>query len=89
MLAARRASKRREVWTKTGGLCWLCWRPVPLQKMTLDHVVPKAKGGSNAKANLMPAHRDCNQLRGDKAPPVLGEPLTTDERIALQARETP
>ena len=30
-----------------------------------DHLVPRSKGGSNALANLRPAHLGCNRARGD------------------------
>lgn len=50
------------------GRCWLCGEPVALIWMTLDHVIPVAHGGSNAQANLRPAHLECNQSRGSSEP---------------------
>lgn len=31
---------------------------------TCDHVIPKAKGGTNDRENLVAAHRSCNSRRG-------------------------
>lgn len=33
---------------------------------TVDHVVPKSKGGTNAVANRRPAHRWCNGFKADR-----------------------
>lgn len=37
--------------------------------LTLDHIRPKSKGGTNALANLQTLCRDCNGLKGDTLPP--------------------
>lgn len=97
-----RANLRHRVWNKTGGCCWVCWRPVTFKAMTLDHVVPKSRGGVTAWINLMPAHGRCNRERGNRPPPpsavhplatvrppkgVRWPPLSTDEAIAAQKRD--
>ena len=33
---------------------------------TADHLVPKARGGTNDKSNLVGAHRSCNSSRGGR-----------------------
>jgi len=35
--------------------------------MTADHIIPKSKGGGSADANLLPACKPCNLLKGNKA----------------------
>ena len=45
-----------------GTTCHLCGQP---GATTADHLVPRNKGGSNALANLAPAHGSCNSARGD------------------------
>lgn len=37
----------------------------------MDHVIPRAKGGSNAVENLRLAHRRCNSRRGSRVPELL------------------
>lgn len=53
-------------------LCALCSRPIDLsldynhrESLTLDHIIPLAKGGSlTDPANIRCAHRSCNSSRG-------------------------
>lgn len=35
-------------------------------KMTIDHIFPRSKGGSNRLDNLQPMCYDCNVEKGDK-----------------------
>lgn len=32
---------------------------------TIDHIVPRSKGGTNQKENCVPACKACNEFRGD------------------------
>ena len=53
--------------------CWICRLPFgdhPHLARTIDHFVPRSKGGGNELDNLRYAHRFCNQQRGNK----LGKP---------------
>ncbi|QDF17443.1 HNH endonuclease [Gordonia phage Coeur] len=45
-----------------GVVCHLCGRP---GATTADHVIPRSRHGPDALDNLRPAHRLCNQRRGD------------------------
>lgn len=50
--------------------CFYCFRPVEELKkqgiyMTVDHVVPKCKGGTNDLDNLVAACERCNNCKGD------------------------
>jgi 5-methylcytosine-specific restriction endonuclease McrA len=59
--------------------CGYCGSIVSKKKMTVDHIIPKSKGGTNEIDNLMPCCRECNrdkavmslsefrELRGNKA----------------------
>ena len=42
-------------------------------KMTLEHQIPLARGGSNHPANLAPACDSCNKSKGDKTPAEFAE----------------
>ena len=45
--------------------CHWCGGPaLPDDPFTADHLVPKARGGTNARSNLVGAHRSCNSKRG-------------------------
>lgn len=56
---------RAQVRLQHGGKCALCGKPVPLTAMDLDHIVPRARGGSDEITNFQPAHYSCNRSRGD------------------------
>jgi 5-methylcytosine-specific restriction endonuclease McrA len=46
--------------------CHLCGKPFndPRDPAVLDHVIPRAHGGSDDETNLLPAHRSCNGKKG-------------------------
>lgn len=65
----RAAPKIRTLLVRDGNLCWLCGEPFTNHgdgAPTLDHVIPRSKGGVRANSNLRLAHRRCNHLRGDR-----------------------
>lgn len=59
-----REGQRRRVAGKCGGRCWYCGK-VPDRELTVDHAKPRSRGGGNWDGNLLPACRDCNNLKGD------------------------
>ena len=61
-----RRKRKRRIYKKTNGKCYLCNNILDFEKMTIDHVIPVSKGGSGLFHNLMPAHEKCNQKKGDK-----------------------
>lgn len=52
------------VFAACGRVCHLCGRP---GADTLDHLVPRSKGGTDELDNLAPAHKSCNSRRGAMA----------------------
>ena len=44
--------------------------------LTIDHVIPKGKGGQDTWENLVVACKPCNQKKGDRTPDEAGMPLT-------------
>lgn len=68
--------KNRDVWQKTNGHCWYCGARLlkpgdhhtPEEKRrwyTIDHAVPRSRGGNNDLDNLLPACNDCNGRKCD------------------------
>lgn len=47
--------------------CAYCHHRRPL---TIDHVVPLARGGSHTASNVVPACQSCNSRKGDRAAPT-------------------
>lgn len=48
--------------------CYCCGRHVPKQHATLEHIIPKSRGGTDEMSNLSISHRYCNNKRGDAMP---------------------
>lgn len=47
--------------------CWCCaYCGLPTKKLTVDHVIPLSKGGSNDISNLKPACKSCNSRKGSR-----------------------
>ena len=68
MKAAYKRAVRIRKWKAAGKKCAYCRRSLALACVTLDHVVPKALGGSNSVANLCCCCWHCNQKKGSRAP---------------------
>ena len=52
--------KRARILARDRGVCWLCGRE---GADTVDHVIPRARGGDGSDANLRAAHGACNSGR--------------------------
>ncbi len=65
------AAMRRSLFTRQGGICYLCGGPMELYAVngrtvdmaTFDHLLPVADGGSDDESNLRMAHQGCNSIR--------------------------
>jgi 5-methylcytosine-specific restriction endonuclease McrA len=57
-------SKRLAVWDKTGGTCWYCGDSLDFgEYFHPDHVIARAKGGTNHIDNLVPCCPPCNHRK--------------------------
>lgn len=46
------------------GRCGICHMPLHAHDLEVDHIVPVALGGGNARSNLRLVHGVCNRVRG-------------------------
>lgn len=54
---------------KNGAVCSICSKPFKnAHEMTIDHIVPLSKGGTDTLDNYQLAHLECNQLKADMTP---------------------
>jgi 5-methylcytosine-specific restriction endonuclease McrA len=62
----RQYRKLREQLLAAHPFCHLCGKPFtdPDDPPVLDHVTPRAYGGTDDPSNLKPAHRSCNGRKG-------------------------
>ena len=58
-----RKLRKSQWWLKlvNRGLCHYCGKKFPPKELTMDHVVPLARGGSSTQGNIVPACRECNR----------------------------
>jgi 5-methylcytosine-specific restriction endonuclease McrA len=68
----RNARKLRESqWWKrrcAKGICYYCGRKIPASQLTMDHIVPIARGGKSSKGNVVPACKSCNTQKKQLLP---------------------
>jgi len=50
------------------GVCFYCGRPTPARQLTMDHIVPLARGGRSTKGNCVPACKACNNRKKSLLP---------------------
>lgn len=65
-----KGSFTKEEWLKvrdaTDGVCSYCGKYVGVEKLTLDHIVPLSKGGTNYITNIRAICKRCNSRRGNR-----------------------
>lgn len=59
-------SRKKYILKRDKGICQICNKRINSAKeFSLDHIIPKSKGGSGARENLQLAHKKCNELKAD------------------------
>ena len=63
------------------GLCAYCDQRFPPRGLTMDHVVPVARGGRSSKGNVVPACKACNSRKKLLTPAeqLLMKPVAEDD----------
>ena len=70
---------RRNIFKRDRFVCQYCGRQLAGEELTIDHVVPRAQGGTTSWENCVLACVDCNKLKADRTP----------EQANMQLRRTP
>lgn len=52
---------------ETGWLCDYCHMPLTWKAATIDHAIPRCRGGTDHFANLAPACGRCNSSKGGRS----------------------
>lgn len=66
VLKPQEKNKRKRLMERQDGKCAYCLQPFSASRIaTIDHVLPKSKGGGNKISNIVLACSPCNQLKGD------------------------
>jgi 5-methylcytosine-specific restriction endonuclease McrA len=68
MTTASLQKKRYKLYFEMGHM-WCagdCGRRIPYDQMTIDHIIPKSKGGTDRWPNLQLMCGPCNNRKGDR-----------------------
>jgi len=63
---------RHMIYSRDNHQCQYCGS---IKNLTIDHVIPRSRGGDNSWNNLVTACMPCNTHKGDRTPEEWGKPL--------------
>ena len=75
-----RALSRKNILLRDRNSCQYCGEAYPPSELTLDHVVPRSRGGSSTWENLVACCHGCNRQKGDRMPAEAGMKLLREPR---------
>jgi len=67
-----RALSRKNILLRDRNTCQFCGCTLPAGELTLDHVVPRSRGGRSSWENLVACCYQCNNRKGDRTPEEAG-----------------
>jgi 5-methylcytosine-specific restriction endonuclease McrA len=87
-----RVTNRHRILARDHYRCQFCGKRGSAFDLTLDHILPKSRGGRTVAENLVTACQVCNNRKGGRTPEEARMPLLTNpaalyyglERVALQ-----
>lgn len=82
---------RRNIFERDKNTCQYCAKKLAKTELTIDHVIPRSKGGRDTWANLVLACVRCNVKKGDRSPrqanmPLIKKPIKPNWLPTLGAR---
>lgn len=75
-----RALSRKNILLRDRNTCQFCSRTFSSSDLTLDHVLPRSRGGRSSWENLVACCYDCNNRKGDRTPEEAGLKLARRPR---------
>jgi len=67
-------NRRNVVW-RDKNTCQYCGNKFTFSELTMDHVIPKSRGGEKSWNNIVASCKKCNSKKGDKTPEEVRMPL--------------
>ncbi len=75
---------RSNIFLRDGNTCQYCGQVFKKRELTIDHVIPRARGGANSWENLVTACSPCNLFKGCKEIEPINKPVLPTIRIMLK-----
>jgi len=69
MNSTQKSKKKKKLIDDYGSYCWWCGQGLLPEKLTIEHLRPLSRGGSNSIENLRLACTQCNSKRGNSLYP--------------------
>ena len=59
---------RRNLFARDGNCCQYCGKSLPTSQLSLDHVLPRSRGGQTSWENIVASCLKCNTRKGGRTP---------------------
>ena len=79
--------KRLRIFMRDKFRCQYCGEKKRAGELTLDHILPRSRGGDNSPVNVVTSCMTCNNRKGDRTPAEARMPLLTSQsalRVKLE-----
>lgn len=79
--------RRLRIYMRDKFRCQYCGEKKAASDLTLDHILPRSRGGDNSPVNIVTACVPCNNRKGDRTPAEARMPLLTSQsalRVKLE-----
>lgn len=72
---------RRNLYKRDGYICQYCTKAFMPDELTIDHVVPKSRGGQNTWVNCVTSCMECNNKKSNRTPQECGFKLLKEPKM--------
>lgn len=66
---------RAVIYNRDGGMCMYCGKKLSYKSLSIDHIIPKSRGGQDTYVNTCNSCLSCNQKKSNKTPEEAGMQL--------------
>ena len=74
-----RKPSRKNIFDRDRAVCQYCQKTLSFLKSTVDHILPRSRGGRNTWSNLVLCWAPCKKKKGSKTPSEAGMTLLRKE----------
>lgn len=71
---------RENIFARDNYTCQYCGREFKSRELTLDHVLPKSRGGKDDWENIVACCKHCNQTKANRTPEEANMPLLSEPK---------